>query len=125
MVEQVSASSNAEQDKSENAAIERDLARDHDHLGGNWIFQICHTSPFDIGGRDSSLILVDSGCYHHCCPPWCAPHIATVATEKQYATTANEQPLSNYGKKTALGWIVDDHGHRARAEINFEVFDVK
>lgn len=102
-----------------------DFARDRGDLVGDWLFQISHANHFDIDGRDPSLILVDSGCYHHCCPHWFAPHVATVATEKQSASAANKQPLMHYGKKAVPGWLADDHGHRSRAEINFKVFDVQ
>lgn len=101
------------QDKSESNAIERGVTRDRDNSVGDWVFQISHETHFEIDGRDPPLILVDSGCHHQSCPPWFAPHVATVATEKQHGSTANKQPLTHYGKKIVLGWLVDAHGHRA------------
>lgn len=109
------------QNKGESNAIERDFARDRDDLAGDWVFRISHADHFDIDGRDPALILVDSGCDHHCCPLSFVPHMAIVAMGKQHAPTANRRPL--YDMQTVPGSLQMITG--SRAEINFQLFDAK
>ena len=88
---------------------------DHDEVPG----EVCSVSD------EAEELLVDSGCYDHCCPPSFALEYPTMRAPPQHATAASKQPLTHFGQKTVPGHMLTNDGVAKEVLIRFNVFDVK
>ena len=72
----------------------------------------------------TAKLVVDSGCFDHCCPLGFATHFELKEGRFLNASAANTTKLKHYGTTVVEGWTRDVNGTQIPFKIRFNVFDV-
>ena len=70
-------------------------------------------------------LVVDSGCFDHCCPLEFATQFELKEGRFLNAAAANTIKLKHYGTRVVEGWTRDVNGTEIPLKIRFNVCDVK
>ena len=65
-----------------------------------------------IGRLREHELMIDSGCFGHVCPPWCAPQFPMVSSTNVDAVAANNVALQHYGQNVVYGHVMTNSGRR-------------
>ena len=74
---------------------------------------------------NTAKLVVDSGCFDHCCPLDFASQFELREGRFLNASAANTIKLKHYGTRVVEGWARDVNGAEIPLKIRFNVFDVK
>ena len=74
---------------------------------------------------NTAELVVDSGCFDHCCPLEFAIQFELKEGRFLNASAANTIKLKHYGTRVVEGWTRDVNGNEIPLKIRFSVFDVK
>ena len=74
---------------------------------------------------NTAKLVVDSGCFDHCCPLEFATQSELNEGRFLSASSANTIKLKHYGTRVVEGWTRDVSGTEIPLNIKFNVFDVK
>ena len=74
---------------------------------------------------NTAKLVVDSGCFDHCCPLELATQSELNEGRFLSASSANTIKLKHYGTRVVDGWTRDVSGTEIPLKIKFNVFDVK
>ena len=74
---------------------------------------------------NTAKLVVDSGCFDHCCPLEFATQFELKEGRFLNASAANTIKLKHYGTRVVEGWTRDVNGTEIPLTIKFNVFDVK
>ena len=73
----------------------------------------------------TAKLVVDSGCFDHCCPLEFATQFELKEGRFLNASAANTINLKHCGTRVVEGWTRDVNGTKIPLKIRFNVFDVK
>ena len=73
----------------------------------------------------TAKLVVDSGCFDHCCPLGFATQFELKEGRFLSASAANTVKLKHYGTRVVEGWMRDVNGAEIPLKIRLNVFDVK
>ena len=73
----------------------------------------------------TAKLVVDSGCFDHCCPLDFATQFELREGRFLNASAATTIELKHYGTRVVEGWTRDVNGAEVPLKIRFNVFDVK
>ena len=93
-----------------------------------WIFvlELANMNVTDNEGRlDDQMLLIDSGCFGHVCPPTFLPEFSIERAEPLQAVAANKSKIEHFGQKTVYGAVRDHAGRGHSIKIVFQVMNVK
>ena len=74
---------------------------------------------------NTAKLVVDSGCFDHCCPVEFATQFELKEGQFLNASAANTIKLKHYSTRVVEGWTRDVNGTEIPLEIRFKVFDVQ
>ena len=74
---------------------------------------------------NTAKLVVDSGCFDHCCPLEFATQFELKEGRFLNASAANTIKLQHFGTRGVEGWTRDVNGREIPLKIRFNVFDVK
>ena len=73
----------------------------------------------------TAKLVVDSGCFDHCCPLEFATQFELKEGRFLNAAAANTIKHNHYGTRVVEGWTRDVNGTEIPLKIKFNVFDVR
>ena len=72
---------------------------------------------------NTAKLVVDSGCFDHCCPLEFATQF--VLQEGRFLNASTANTMKHHGTRVVEGWTRDENGTDVPLKIRFNVFDVK
>ena len=77
----------------------------------------------DCNKTEEHLLMIDSGCFGHVCPPWFARQFPMVSSTNVEAS--NNVALQHCGQKVVYGHVMTNSGRRILIQITFDVMNVR